>query len=65
VPSVNTSSSLIPAPSARFVWLALLLLLLSLSLFGYSLQLRRQDWEEARVSNPTVAALPVPASWTL
>jgi hypothetical protein len=50
------------APSPRIAWFALLLLLLSLSLFSYSLHLRSQDWAEARMVRPSI---PVPAHWSL
>jgi hypothetical protein len=51
------------APSPRIAWFALVLLLLSLSLFGYSLHLRSQDWAEARLAaRPTVR---VPVRWAL
>ncbi len=53
------------APSARLAWFALLLLLLSLSLFSYSLHLRRQDWAEARMARPARPAAALPARWTL
>ncbi len=51
--------------SARFAWFALLLLLISLSLFTYSLLLRRQDWAEARLARPARQVLYAPARWSL